>query len=684
LPLWPLLLQRLSPVGGRHTLYTFETLPDRQRGWLARVHCSAIDVRDDPWYAEAHPGAPADHAWLLQRLRARPTADDLPADLDLARRLLPARGRLAGRQVGPYRLRHAIAAGGFGTIYLAEDDDGAPVAVKVLESDAVRQFGRFEREFDKLRQAGHPRIVRCYRKGYEPIDGRAYPWYSMEFAVGGDLTAHIADRGLAPWDDADKRAALIRDFRDVVEAVAHLHGLGIVHRDLKPSNVLVMAGGELKLSDFGLAKSLDSSQTCLTSAGAVLGTPDYMAPEQRWGRDADERADVYALGVLVAELATGRHPRPQPDVGQGSTLNRFEALDALPDLLRRFVLRCTDVDPSKRPKNAGEVLERFSELMKAAGEVVDARPMPLPQPRPRDHTAAEVGGAPPALLDCTGAEGVSAAEVQKAQAAWAKYVGRQVEEEAEIAPGVRMTFVLVPPGKFLMGSPQGEAGRSDDEVQHEVTLTRPFYLGKYEVTQAQYEAVTGENPSRFKGADLPVEWVSWKDADEFADTLTKKCGDGLVYRLPTEAEWEYSCRGGRPSSQPFGIGDGRRLSSREANFDGNFPYSGADEGPYLRSTCRVGSYAANALGLFDMHGNVWEWCADRYGPYPPGNATDPDGPPQASARVVRGGGWNGIGSYGRASDRGRYEPSHRYSRLGFRVAAVPSGRQGNFPGESGA
>jgi formylglycine-generating enzyme required for sulfatase activity len=279
----------------------------------------------------------------------------------------------------------------------------------------------------------------------------------------------------------------------------------------------------------------------------------------------------------------------------------------------------------------------------------------------------------PAPLDCTGPEGVSATEVRKAQAAWAKYLKRDVEETVEIGNGVKMTFVLVPPGKFRMGSPKDEANRSDEETLHEVTLTEPFYLGKYPVTQEQYEALIGKNPSEFKGATFPVEKVSWEEARDYADKLTKKRADRHLYRLPTEAEWEYSCRGGRPSSKPFGIGDGRTLSSHEANFNGNYPYGGAEKGPYLQSTCRVGSYPANALGLFDMQGNVCQWCADWHGLYPAQEVTNPSGPPEGSDRVIRGGGWCHFARGARAADRGRSTPSNRGNPLGFRLArSIPS------------
>jgi formylglycine-generating enzyme required for sulfatase activity len=258
--------------------------------------------------------------------------------------------------------------------------------------------------------------------------------------------------------------------------------------------------------------------------------------------------------------------------------------------------------------------------------------------------------APPVLLDCTGDKGVGAAEVRKAQEAWAKYLGRQVEEEDEVAPGVKMKFVLVPPGRFLMGSPKDEKGRDDTEVQHEVEITKPFYLGAYDVTQAQYEAVTGKNPSNFKGSDLPVEQVSWEEADAFAKGLTEKAKGRLVYRLPREGEWEYACRGGRPSSEPFGVGDGTSLTPRDANFGDS----------HLGSTSPVGSYAANALGLYDMHGNVWQWCSDLY-------------EPGSRARVLRGGGWVDLGEICRSARRLGYEPGGGNRGIGFRLARVPSG-----------
>jgi uncharacterized protein (TIGR02996 family) len=245
-----------------------------------------------------------------------------------------------------------------------------------------------------------------------------------------------------------------------------------------------------------------------------------------------------------------------------------------------------------------------------------------------------------------------------------------------------MRFVLLAPGTFLMGSPDDEEGHEDYEGPvHEVLISRPFYLGVYPVTQEQYERVMGTNPSHFQsvpGEDtrrFPVENVSWEDAAEFCRKLSElplEKKSGRVYHLPSEAEWEYSCRGEAPTSQVFHVGDS--LSSKQANFDGNYPYGGAEKGDYLARTCKVGNYKPNQFGLFDMHGNVWEWCsdwyaADYYGKSPP---QDPPGPSEGSLRVSRGGGWSSLGQGCRSADRSGLAPAYRYDYLGFRVAWVPS------------
>jgi formylglycine-generating enzyme required for sulfatase activity len=273
----------------------------------------------------------------------------------------------------------------------------------------------------------------------------------------------------------------------------------------------------------------------------------------------------------------------------------------------------------------------------------------------------------PALLDCTGREGVSAADAGKAQEAWAKYLGRNVKEEIKLADGTTLTFSLVPPGKFQMGSPEREKDRNADEELHEVTLTAPFYLGMYAVTQAQYEAVMKTNPSNFKGVRLPVETVSWEEAHICCRELSRITGQNVV--LPTEAQWEYACRAGTKSQFNFGS----TLNGDLANCDGRFPYGTDEEGPYLGKTTEVGSYKQNAWGLWDMHGNVMQWCSDWYGDYSLGRVTDPRGASGDSFRVIRGGSWLSLPWCCRSAYRRKCNPSTQSDGIGFRVALIPTG-----------
>jgi uncharacterized protein (TIGR02996 family) len=233
-----------------------------------------------------------------------------------------------------------------------------------------------------------------------------------------------------------------------------------------------------------------------------------------------------------------------------------------------------------------------------------------------------------------------------------------------LAKGVDMTFAWIPPGTFLMGSPPEEPERYDDETLHEVTLTRGFYLGIHAVTQAQWRAVMGNNPSHFKGKNRPVEQVSWDDCQEFIAKLSQR--DGKRFGLPSEAEWEYACRAG--TTTPFHFGE--TISPDQANYNGNYPYNKGAKGEYRNRTMSVGSFPPNAWGLFDMHGNIWEWCQDEYTSYEDQNTksilnTENE---DKSARVLRGGSWGGNARICRAALRNWDAPSLRNYLSGFRVA----------------
>lgn len=256
-------------------------------------------------------------------------------------------------------------------------------------------------------------------------------------------------------------------------------------------------------------------------------------------------------------------------------------------------------------------------------------------------------------------------------------------EGETLTNSIGMNLVAIPAGEFQMGSPDSdEEARDDEKPQHPVRITKPFLVGMYEVTQREYESVQGNNPSWFAlsgggqkkvdgedTSEFPVERVSWLDAVEFCSKLSERPEEkaaGRRYRLLTEAEWQYCCRAGTTSR--FHYGDS--LGSMQANINGRFPYGGAERGPYLGRTTRVGSYKPNVFGLYDMHGNVGELCSDWFGRdyYQQSPANDPQGPEKGSDHLVMGGGWNADAFRCRAAHRRSNAGSGVARYFGFRVA----------------
>jgi formylglycine-generating enzyme required for sulfatase activity len=279
----------------------------------------------------------------------------------------------------------------------------------------------------------------------------------------------------------------------------------------------------------------------------------------------------------------------------------------------------------------------------------------------------------------------------EASKAWIVVPGQEdVQEEQDPAankagdtftiPDLSLEMIWVEPGTFTMGSPESEPGRSLDETQHEVTLTNGFWLGKYEVTQAQWQKVMGDTPSFFKGASRPVEYVTWTDVTSFCEKLTEQESEagrlpaGMAYQLPTEAQWEYACRAGTKTAFSFGEASGEL--HRHANYaDVNTDYDSSDKAhdDGYENTSPVGSYKANAWGFHDMHGNVFEWCADCGGAYPNGAVSDPAGSADDFTRVFRGGSWIDSAYGARSAMRTWLVPAYSNAILGFRLSLRPAG-----------
>ena len=249
----------------------------------------------------------------------------------------------------------------------------------------------------------------------------------------------------------------------------------------------------------------------------------------------------------------------------------------------------------------------------------------------------------------------SAEEAKTTQKELAKSLGKLMDAKIDLGRGVKLEMVLIPAGKFMMGSPGAEVSRRENETQHEVTLTKPIYMGKYEVTQEQWQAVMGNNPSSVKVARLPVNNVSWNDCQDFIGKLNAYTNGG--YRLPTEAEWEYACRAGTTTVYSFGD----NITPKDANFLDS----------KLGAPVVVGRYKPNAFGFFDMHGNVLEWCEDWDANYPAEPRTDPKGAGTGKGRMLRGGSFLDNASFTRSSNRIGNSPNERnHAQFGFRLVRI--------------
>ena len=405
--------------------------------------------------------------------------------------------------------------------------------------------------------------------------------------------------------------------------------------------------------DFGLAFALRPDEESLTSTGMILGTPAYMPPEMvNADRDSlGPETDVYSLGVILFELLAGRLPFTAPN----TNALFYKILNSPPPSLLEvrsdlaaLCMKTLAKRPEERHRSMASLVADLDASLRRSGM------------EDKDLSLAVEGCLSPNLSSSSSVPDTRPPTLPP----WPEAARQQSPNEVlavSIGSGVEMKFVWVPHGTFLMGSPENELERADNETRHRVTLTKGFYLGIHQVTQAQWQAVMGSNPSKFKGDDLPVEMVSWNDCQEFVKKLGEKTGKR--FRLPTEAEWEYACRAG--TTTPFNFGE--TISTDQANYDGNHTYGKGKNGVYREKTTPVGTFPANAWGLHDMHGNVWEWCLDWYGDYQKEDKKDPFDSNIGTARVLRGGSWFDYPRSCRSGRRNGIEPGRRGGYYGCRV-----------------
>jgi formylglycine-generating enzyme required for sulfatase activity/serine/threonine protein kinase len=711
-------------------------------------------------------------------------------------------GRGGDLVMGPYVLLERLGEGGMGQVFKAHHTFlNRPVALKLIGREHLSSgsaAARFLQEMRLVAQLDHPNIVHAYDANQA---GDRY--YLVMELIAGETLAHLVQRqGPLPVGLA------CHCIREAALGLQHAHERGLVHRDIKPSNLMLTAPASrgrqppeapvVKVLDLGLARPQGSdSNRDLTRTGTVMGTLDYLAPEQALDpRGVDTRADIYSLGCTFYFLLAGRPPfyggnetqkllRHQQEEPPGIETLRPDVPAPVAEVLRRTLAKkpeqryqtpaelaaalqpfaSTDgylgaaapggptpdtslisgkasaergwtlmVDPSlnvaavasteMRPRGAGsQTAPAAPSLVTAPAAAPEAGWTLLTEPGSVAAAPATAMTLPPASASVLPVSQTRALEPSAAPTArprlsglaWVVIAGLALgaglvavglvlllrqpaadtaspppEQDAPGTPNpsvaadrlltnsIGMKLVLLPAGKFTMGSPPTEKGRGDDEDEHEVTIRRPFYIGAYEVAQDEYRKMMGTNPSYFaptgggkaqvaglQTGAFPVEYVSWDDAVAFCKKLSELPAEkaaGRTYALPTEAEWEYACRAG--AETPFSFGD--KLATSQANIARAFG-----------RTARVGSYAPNAFGLCDLHGNVWEWCADWYDAayYRGSSAIDPPGPATGRERVLRGGAWATPAQSCRAAQRGRNDPATRNHVIGFRVvcrtAAAP-------------
>jgi len=556
-----------------------------------------------------------------------------------------------------YEILRPLGEGGMGKVYLAKDGRfGKQVVVKVPTMEAGdKDFkDRFMREIASIATLEHPHIVTTVDWG--EIEG--IPFLVLRYLGGGNLRDRITDaQGYykpMPLEDLNQWLP------QIASALDFIHSKNWVHRDLKPDNILFDEAGNPYLADFGIAKALEGAPMGVkTTMGAFIGTPQYMAPEMHLGKGIGPRSDQFGLAVLVYEALAGKIPfagaTPTAifmEVMQDKARLIHELVPGIPLEKSNALMKGITKESKDRYGSCVEFANAVMGSMLARGSSSAGSETPsrvaIPDTRMETPKKADIQG--------TRLEVPSKPEIAGTR------LERDLIQEKHISLGdnINLSLVLVPAGTFMMGSPQSEKDRLNDETQHEVTLTNSFYMGKYEVTQEQWEAVMGNgflwfggNPSYFKGRTLPVTDVSWEDCQEFIRKLNARSKGG--FRLPTEAEWEYACRAGTTTAYSFG----NSITKNNANYNDST----------FQKPAEVGSYKPNAFGLYDMHGNVWEWCEDWKADYPLRALTDPMGPTTGKSRVVRGGSFYNVASKARSSNRDTgLAPSYPDFNFGFRLA----------------
>jgi formylglycine-generating enzyme required for sulfatase activity len=607
-----------------------------------------------------------------------------------------------------YNIVKHLGGGGFGQTFLASDTqlpENPVCVVKQLKPQSndpsTLQIARtlFDTEAKLLQKLGRhdqiPGLLAHFEENQE--------FYLVQQFIEGDSLCEEIKPG-CKWTEERTVAFLL----DVLTALSYAHQQGVIHRDIKPANLIRRRqDGKIILIDFAAIKQVCTQVVNVPAQANLIigiGSPGYIPSEQAQGKP-QLSSDVYALGITAIQALTGIPPRQLPEDPQtGEVLwrNRAQVSPNLANILDKMVR----YDYRQRYSSAPQALQAVSSLTKANSPLTRRQIVKLAgfagggfvasvfvrkvftfypsSPIINVSPSGKLLQTPSPSLEKKSKGGDSKTlQTFAFDAITVDGRGREINRtrrQAEffthdLGGGAILEMVSIPGGTFRMGSPNTESGRYDRESPQHLVTVQPFFMAKYAVTQAQWKAVTAfpkingdlnPDPSYFKGANRPVENVSWDDAVEFCARLSQKTGRN--YRLPSEAEWEYACRAG--TTTPFHFGE--TITPDLANYDGNYIYASAPKGIYCEQTTNVGSFPPNAFGLYEMHGNVWEWCAepshDNYAGAPSdGSVWESGGNENRRYRMRRGGSWHDAPRVCRAAYRGRSELDFRFSGIGFRA-----------------
>lgn len=573
--------------------------------------------------------------------------------------------------IGPYQLTRKLGEGGFGEVWLALEISGSgtrEVAVKMPLNSEIDLDALLQEATVWARATGHPNVLGFLAA--RVFDGRVV--LVSEYAPDSSLKDWLKRYG----GRAPSVEAAVEMTQGILSGLEHLHARSIIHRDIKPDNVLLL-GATPRLADFGISRVLKSTHKSVVTAG----TPAYMAPEA-FDRTRNQQTDLWSVGVILYQMLSGRLPFDGDDITELYGAIRNEEPPplptAIPEWLQQIVAKALTKDPRQRYQTAAEMRAALiSQRPTLVGGKLAAIPTVTALPgieakhEPSSTLAkpARSNGVRPAIKWGLGvtviATVITTYLMTRTPARLPTSLMNMVssiqsppdwgEAFTESLNDVKLEMVRVPAGEFLMGSPEDEPDRSKDEGPQHRVIVPSFYIGKYEVTQAQWKAVMGTNPSNPKGDELPIEPVSWNAAKSFCQKLseiTKK-----AYRLPSEAEWEYACRARTTGTS---AGDLNEVAWYLKN-------SGGKPHP-------VGQKQPNIFKLYDLQGNVWEWCEDVYhNSYGGRNGTPPhDGKAwliggEQGKRVLRGGAWDYAAQHARSANRGWGLPDAHKGSYGLRV-----------------